>query len=172
MRVCGCNVFLFRFLLYLSCPLPSCSVTPEFSATLFSPLPYYTPAHPLPLLYANVAALLLLIAAPLHFLSFEPPPSDWPPILRLPSLWGHYPRHHSSSAITAPFSRLGLYQMNTFLSLAPRWRTVLDLTIASDIQALTKPHISKYSCFSLLLSNKARHHCATTASVLVIPSAE
>ena len=49
---------------------------------------------------------------------------------------------------------------------------MLDLTIDSDIQALTKMHIYEYYRFGLLLSIKARRHCAATASVPVIPSVE
>ena len=49
---------------------------------------------------------------------------------------------------------------------------MLDLTITSDILTLTKPHISKYSRFRLLLIRKAIHCCAATASATVIPSVE
>ena len=48
----------------------------------------------------------------------------------------------------------------------------MDLIIDSEILALTKPHIYKYSCFRLLLIRKARRRYATTASVPVIPSVE
>ena len=48
----------------------------------------------------------------------------------------------------------------------------MDLAIASDIRSLTKPHISEYYRFSLLLSSEARRHCAATASVPGIPYAE
>ena len=48
----------------------------------------------------------------------------------------------------------------------------MDLTIAGDILALTKPHISEYSRFGLLLSSKARRLYAATASVLGIASAK
>ena len=49
---------------------------------------------------------------------------------------------------------------------------MLDLTIASDIRALKKPYISKYSHVSLFLIREARHCCAATASVPGIPSVE
>ena len=53
------------------------------------------------------------------------------------------------------------------------WRIrVLDLTFASDILSITKPHISEYSRFRLLLNSEARRLCAAMASVLVILSAE
>ena len=42
----------------------------------------------------------------------------------------------------------------------------------SDIRALTKPHISEYSFFRLLLNSEDRRRCSATASVLGIPSAE
>ena len=62
--------------------------------------------------------------------------------------------------------------MYATLSLEPQRRRVLDLTIASDILALIKPHIYKYSRFSLLLSIKARCCCAAKDSVPVILSVE
>ena len=49
---------------------------------------------------------------------------------------------------------------------------MLDLTIASDILALTNPHISEYSCFSLYLSSVANLFCAEKASAPGIPSAD
>ena len=49
---------------------------------------------------------------------------------------------------------------------------MLDLTIASDILALTKPHISQYSCFSFLLTIEAGRRCATTASIPGIQSVQ
>ena len=48
----------------------------------------------------------------------------------------------------------------------------MDLTIASDIRTLTKPHISEYSLFRLLLSIKARNFCGTESYVPVILSME
>ena len=46
--------------------------------------------------------------------------------------------------------------------------TLLDLTIASNIIAFTKPHISEYSRFSLQMSSAANLFCATEASALGI----
>ena len=124
------------------------------------------------LLYANIPAQLPLIAFLLPLLPYETPQSTRTSSLGLPSLWGTYPRNGSISAITAPFSRFGICRINAYLYLEPQRIRVLYLTINSDIQALTKPHIYKYSCFSLLLSSKARCRCASTASVPVIPPAE
>ena len=118
-----------------------------------------------PLLYSDIVAPLPLIAVLLHLLSSEPLPSARPPSLQLPSLWGAYPHHDASSAITAPFSRFILCRMYASLSLLPRRKRVLNLTIASDIRALMKPHIPEYYRFSLLLSSKAIRRYANTASI-------
>ena len=48
----------------------------------------------------------------------------------------------------------------------------MDLTTASDIRSLTKPQISKYYRFSLLLRSEARRCCAAMASVMGISSVE
>ena len=92
--------------------------------------------------------------------------------LRIPSLWYLYPLYSASSAIKTPSDISGLWQIYASLSLAPRKRRMLDLTINSDIRAITKPHIYEYSCFSLLLSSEARHCCATMVFVMGIPSVE
>ena len=94
------------------------------------------------------------------------------PILHIPSLWGPYPRHSTSSSINAPSTRSGLWRMYASLPLAPWRRRVSEINIASESRALTKPHISKYFCFRLLLSSEARYYCAATASVPGIPSVE
>ena len=41
---------------------------------------------------------------------------------------------------------------------------MLYITTASDILSLTKPHISKYYCFRLLIGTKAKCCCAATSS--------
>ena len=62
--------------------------------------------------------------------------------------------------------------MYASLSLTSRRRRVLDLTIASDIQALTKTHISKYYLFILLLSSENIYWCAAMDSIPGIKSAD
>ena len=47
-----------------------------------------------------------------------------------------------------------------------------DLMTASDILALTKPHISEYSCFRLFLRSEAKRCCAATASIPGTTSAD
>ena len=116
--------------------------------------------------------MLSLIDVLLHILLSEPPPSTRPSRLRIPSLWGTHPCHSARSDITAPSSGFCLCRMYVSLSLTPRRRNVLDLIIASDSQALTKPHISKNPRFSLSLSSESRSCCATTAYVPGITSAE
>ena len=49
---------------------------------------------------------------------------------------------------------------------------MFDITITSDIRDLMKPHISKYSRFSLLISSEARCFYASMASVPGILSTE
>ena len=49
---------------------------------------------------------------------------------------------------------------------------MLELTIASDILALTKPHISEYSRFSLELSSATNLFCVVMESAPGIPSEE
>ena len=92
--------------------------------------------------------------------------------LRIPNLWDPYPLHSNSSSITAPSARYGIWRMCASMYLTPWRRRVLDSTVSSDIQPLTKPHISEYSCFSLLLSSKDKCRCAATTSVIEIPSVE
>ena len=171
--VCVCVTYSFSvFYFFLSRPLPCSEATPKFAATTSFFLPFYTPKSLSPLLYANVAAPLPIFSILRHLSFYEPPPSAQPPSLRLPSLWGAYPRHGDRSAITAPSSRLGLCRMYASLYLAPQRRRVLDLTIASDTRTLMKPHISKYSRFRLLLSSEARRRCAATAPVPGITSTD
>ena len=49
---------------------------------------------------------------------------------------------------------------------------MFDLIIASDFLALTNPHISEYSRFSLYLSSEANLFCAARDSAPGIQSAE
>ena len=62
--------------------------------------------------------------------------------------------------------------MRAPLSQGPLGRRLFDLTIASDILALTKPHISEYPRFSLYLSSADNIFCAAKASSPGILSAE
>ena len=59
------------------------------------------------------------------------------------------PRQGTSSAITAPSVRSGRFRMRAPLSRGPQRSRLLDLNIPSDTLAITNPHISKYSQFSL-----------------------
>ena len=60
-----------------------------------------------------------------------------------------YPRQGASSAITTPSVSSGRCQMRAPLLRGQQRSKLLDLTIASDILARTKPNIYEYSCFSL-----------------------
>ena len=62
--------------------------------------------------------------------------------------------------------------MYPLLYTGPRSIRVLYLTFTSDIRVLTKPHISKYSHFRLLISINAKRPCAAKAYVPVISSYE
>ena len=60
-----------------------------------------------------------------------------------------YPHLGASNAITPPSVRSGHCRMRAPLSQGLQRSRMLDLTIASDILAHTKPHFSEYSRFSL-----------------------
>ena len=65
-----------------------------------------------------------------------------------------------------------LLKIYASLSLAPWSGRFLDLTTASEILALTKPHIYEYSRFGLFLRSKARRCYAATSSIPGVLSME
>ena len=77
-----------------------------------------------------------------------------------------YPLHGTISVITALYAISGLWRIYApFSTVVPGLRRVLDLMTASDILALTKPHIYEYSRFRLLLRIKAKRLCVTTTPI-------
>ena len=169
-RVCITNLFSYFILLEPPSSLLQMN-TQVIRYTRILPLalqkclfhPSYTPIYPR-------RSFLL----PPSFLSHSPNfrPAARLSSLCLSSLWGFYILHGAISAITAPSTRSGLWRMYASLYLAPQRRRVLDPTIASDIQASTKPHIHKFSHLSLLLRSEDRRCYASMASIPGITSVE
>ena len=131
--VCVCNIHLIFFICYY------------FSAPDFLRLPIYLSLLSSQL-YSDSEIYLDIRQNPLLPSSaFLPSTRPVRPVLP-PKI---YPRQGASSGITAPSVISGRFQMRAPFSRGT-WRSrLLDLTIASDIRARTKPHISEYSRFSL-----------------------
>ena len=129
-----CNVCLIKFF-FLANLFPSYTIA-VFLAVLIRPK-LYTVSSAAP----DIRQLLLLLSTHLHISR-----------VRRQDI---YPLHGTSSAIEAPSKISYLYRIFASLSRGPRWSSLLDLNIASDILTLTKPHNSEYSRFRLKLSSAA-----------------
>ena len=166
-----CNGFLFVFIIYCICPLLCYKSTLEFTAT-----PSFI------LIYANTTSTSAIRRFIYHA------PTCFRPLVYSVVSSTHWP-HGCIYSVSLAYIFLILstvqavpslphppdqVSVNIYISLyLALWRRrVLDLTIASVILSLIKPHISEYSHFNLLISSKARRHCAATTSVQGIPSTQ
>ena len=157
MRVCNIFLLVFKytwdsfFFAPILCPRP-----PPHSPYYLDTRRVFAPTNPI-LTSPTVVCLPSLSAISCIPLSRVLPPALIPVAL--------YPLHNTSRIFTAPYAISGLWKIYVSLSLVPQRRRVLDLTTASDILDLTKPHIYEYSRFRLLLRIKAKRLCVTTTPI-------